>query len=60
MTMTVSCGIQWQQQEATRRRRQGKGNKQGCGHNNQLEVMGAATDDSNDWWGGNGCINISI
>ncbi len=36
------------QQEATRRRWQGESNEQGCGHNNQLEVMGAATDDSND------------
>ncbi len=45
----LSCGIQWQQQEATRRRQQGEGNEQGCGeHNNQLEVTGAAMDDSDD------------
>jgi hypothetical protein len=48
MTMAMSCGIRWQQQEATRRQRQGEGNEQGCGHNNQLEVMGAAMDDSDD------------
>jgi hypothetical protein len=46
--MAVSCGIQWQKQEATRRRQQGKGNEQGCGHNNQLEVTGVAMDDSDD------------
>ncbi len=40
--------------------RQGKGNKQGCEHNNQLKVTGAEMDDSNDRQGGNGCINISI
>jgi hypothetical protein len=45
----LSCGIRWQQQEATRRRRQGKGNEQACEHNNQLEVTGVAMDDSNDW-----------
>ncbi len=44
----LSCGIQWQQQEATRRRRQGEGNEQGCEHNNQLEVTGAAMDDSDE------------
>ncbi len=44
----LSCGIQWQQQEATSRRRQGKGNEQGCEHNNQLEVRGGAMDDSDD------------
>jgi hypothetical protein len=44
----LSCGIQWRQQEATIRQRQGKGNEQGCEHNNQLKVMGAAMDDSDD------------
>jgi hypothetical protein len=48
MTMAVSCGIRLQQQETTIRRRQGEGSKQGCGHNNQLEVMRVAMDDSND------------
>jgi hypothetical protein len=49
MTMAVSYGIRWQQQEATRRRRQGEGNEQDCGHNNQLKVMGAAMNDSDNW-----------
>ncbi len=44
----LSCGIQWQQQEATRRRRQGEGNEQSCEHNNQLKVTGAAMDDSDE------------
>ncbi len=38
----LSCGIQWQQQETTRRRRQGEGNEQGCEHNRteQLKKLG--------------------
>jgi hypothetical protein len=31
-----------------------------CGRNNKLEVTGAAMDDSDDQWGGDGSISINI